>query len=76
MEDENNKVNAYGGLVRVTKRQYILIQSLVFAVLGALYILTLFYDLDHIFFGNARVTIGLVVALEMAEMIYIFRKFR
>ena len=75
MEAGEQKVSAYGGLVNVTKRQYILIQSAVFAVLGTLFLLTFFYDLDRIFFGNARLAIGVVVVLEVAEMVYIFRRF-
>lgn len=75
MEAGEQKVSAYGGLVNVTKRQYILIQLAVFAVIGTLFLLTFFFNLDYIFFGNTRLAVGVVVLLEIAEMVYIFRKF-
>lgn len=69
------KVSAYGGLFTVTKRQYIVVQSAMFAILGALFLKTSFSDLDPLLFGNARLFIGVIVVLEIAETIYIFRKF-
>jgi hypothetical protein len=72
---ESEKVRAYGGLFSVTKRQYIITQSVVFAVLGALLLATFLHDLDSLFFGHARLVIGVIALFEIGEMVYIFRKF-
>ena len=73
---DENKVSAYGGLFTTTKKQYIKIQTGVFAVLLILFVLTFIYDFDRFAFGNARITLLIVALLEAAEMIYIFRKFK
>jgi hypothetical protein len=74
MNDE--KVSAYCGLLKVTKKQYIVVQSVVFLILTVGFVLSYTYELDKYVFGNIRLFIVIVALLEIVEMIYIFRKFR
>lgn len=70
------RIKAYGGLLRVTKKQYTLWQSIVFVILGGLLIASYMYNLDQFLFGQARIVILGVAILEVIEMIYIFHKFK
>ena len=71
----NIKISAYGGLLKVTKSQYIKLQFFVFLVLIGAFILSYKYNLDQYMFGNAKIFIIIVAICEIIEMIYIFRKF-
>lgn len=73
---ENTKVSAYGGLFTVTKRNYTIIQLVVFAILIGLLISSFIYDLDRFLFGNAKIAIVITAILEAIETVYIFRKFK
>jgi len=73
---ENAKVRAYGGLLKITQRQYTILQFFAFAVLVILFAMSFIYDLDQHFFGNARAVFLVVIALEVVETVYMFRKFK
>lgn len=70
------KVQAYGGLLNVTKKQYLSIQAVVFLVLAVVFISTFLFDLGDWLWGNPRLIIGIIAALEIVEMVYVLRKFR
>lgn len=72
---EPQKVRAYGGLLVVSKKQYLLIQTGVFGIIAVISTISLFHDLNRFFWGNTWLFIGTITLLEILEMAYILRKF-
>lgn len=71
----NPTVKAYG-LINLTKKQYVVTQATVFAILLALFLATFFVDMDYIFLGNAKWTILIVTLLEGCEAYFMMKKFK
>lgn len=69
------KVKAYG-ILPVSQRQYIIIQTIVFAILIISFIFASLVNLDEYVFGNARLVIIIVTILEIIETYFILKKFR
>lgn len=64
------------GLINFTKKQYIIVQAVVFASLLALFVTAFFIDLDYYLFGNAIAVISIVAFLEVLETFFMLRKFK
>mgnify|MGYP001563859064 CR=1 FL=1 len=69
------KVKAFG-LINFTKKQYIITQVIVFALIAVLFVLSLIYDFDKFVFGNAKAVILLITFLETMETFFMIKKFR
>ncbi len=69
------KVNAYG-LIEITKKQYIIVQIVVLVILALIFWLSNIFNLDQFLFGNAKITILVVLFLEFIEAFFMYRKFR
>lgn len=74
----DKQISAYGGLLRMSRSNYIRLQIAVFAVLFATFISTYVFDTNDFFLGNTRLAVAVAVAvitlLEVIEMIYVLRK--
>lgn len=69
------KVKAYG-LINFTKKQYIIIQAVVFFIIIWVFLLSFFYDFDKLMFGHAKIIILVIAFLEFIETFFMFKKFR
>jgi purine-cytosine permease-like protein len=69
------KVKAYG-LINFTKKQYIIVQSVVFGIIILVFLLSFFYDFDKFMFGYAKSIILVIAFLELIETFFMFKKFR
>ena len=72
---EEIKVKIYG-LINITKKQYIITQTIVFSLLVILLILSLFYNTSEVIFGIKQTIICIVVVLEIIETLFVFKKFK
>jgi len=69
------KVKAYG-LINFTKKQYVITQLIVFAILITLFIMSFFYDFDRFLFGYAKIFILVIAFLECIETYVMLKKFK
>lgn len=69
------KIKAYG-LINFTKKQYTITQTIIFTVFVLLFILSFFYNLDDLLFGNAKILILIVLVWEGFETFFMFKKFK
>ncbi len=68
-------VKAYG-LVKLTKKPYIITQTIVFVLIVCIFIISLLIDLDRYMLGNAQLFILVIAVLEAAETFFMLRAFR
>jgi len=69
------KVKAYG-LFSITKKQYTILQTVVFGILAVAFLLTFFYDLGPLVSDRAWIYVGIVAFLEVIEAVLMFKKFK
>jgi len=69
------KVKAYG-LINFTKKQYVVTQVVVFAIIVVLFVLSSYYDFDKFAFGNAKAVILLTAFAEVVETFFVLKSFR